>query len=305
LAIKGVFEANQSKGKHIITVCTEHKAVLDTCQHLEKYGAELSILEVDKQGKIDISALEAAIRPQTILVSAMVANNETGVLHPLQEIAEICQKYKILFHTDATQAIGKMNINVNTTPIDLLSLSGHKIYAPKGVGVLYIRQKTPLTAQQDGGKHERNRRSGTLNVTGIVGIGHACQIAQEVMFEENQRLKALRDKLENEIMSQLPDCQINGDIMQRLPNITNISFGGLDGEQLLMRLNQIAISNGSACNSASTEPSYVLKALCIDDDLAYSSIRFSVGRFTTETEINKAIRHITETAEKMKEFGSL
>lgn len=300
LAIKGVFEANKHKGNHIITVATEHKAVLDTCQHLEKLGAEITYLAVDSKGNIDLQKLEEAIKPSTILVSIMAANNEIGVLHPVKEIAKICKQNNVLFHTDATQAIGKTAINVEDLNVDLLSFSGHKIYAPKGVGVLYARKKTPIVAQQDGGRHERNMRSGTLNVTGIIGIGKACEIAQQEMLAEAERLKVLRDKLESEILSQIADCQVNGNTETRLPHITNIAFGGVDGEDLLMSLNKIAVSNGSACNSASTEPSYVLKALNLDDNLAYSSVRFSLGKYTTEQDIEIAIKHVVEVVNKCR-----
>lgn len=300
LAIKGVFEANKHKGNHIITVSTEHKAVLDTCHHLEKLGAEITYLEVDSKGNLDLQKLEKAITSTTILVSTMAANNEIGVLHPIKKIATICKQKNILFHTDATQAVGKIAFDVEDWNIDLLSFSGHKIYAPKGVGVLYARKKTPIVAQQDGGQHERNMRSGTLNVIGIVGIGKACEIAQQEMLSDARRLRELRDKLENGILSQIADCQVNGDTENRLPNITNIAFGGVDGEDLLMSLNKIAVSNGSACNSASTEPSYVLKALNLDDNLAYSSVRFSLGKYTTEQDIDIAIKHVVEVMNKCR-----
>lgn len=300
LAIKGVFEANKHKGNHIITVSTEHKAVLDTCHHLEKLGVEITYLEVDSKGNLDLQKLEKAITSSTILVSVMVANNEIGVLHPIKEISTICKEKNILFHTDATQAIGKITVDVENWNVDLLSFSGHKIYAPKGVGVLYARKKTPIVAQQDGGRHERNMRSGTLNVTGIVGIGKACEIAQQEILSDARRLRELRDKLENRILSQIADCQVNGDTENRLPNITNIAFGGVDGEDLLMSLNKIAVSNGSACNSASTEPSYVLKALNLDDNLAYSSVRFSLGKYTTEQDIDIAIKHVVEVVNKCR-----
>lgn len=300
LAIKGVFEANKHKGNHIITVSTEHKAVLDTCHHLEKLGAEITYLEVDSKGNLDLQKLEKAITSTTILVSAMAANNEIGVLHPIKEIATICKQKNILFHTDATQVVEKITVDVEDWNVDLLSFSGHKIYAPKGVGVLYARKKTPIVAQQDGGRHERNMRSGTLNVTGIVGIGKACEIAQQEMLSDARKLRELRDKLENGILSQIADCQVNGDAENRLPNITNIAFGGVDGEDLLMSLNKIAVSNGSACNSASTEPSYVLKALNLDDNLAYSSVRFSLGKYTTEQDIDIAIKHVVEVVNKCR-----
>ncbi len=296
LAIKGIFEANSGKGNHIITIKTEHKAVLDTCAHLQRKGAELTYLEVDSKGRFSLENLEKAIRPNTILISVMAANNEIGNINPIGEIAKIAHKHKVLFHTDATQAIGKIPINVLEQDIDLLSFSGHKIYGPKGVGALYVHKNLKLIAQQDGGMHERGLRSGTLNVPGIVGLGEACEIAQKEMITEATRLANLRNQLEKGILENVPNTQINGDTKNRLPNTTNINFGRIDGEQLLMSLNEIALSNGSACNSASTKPSYVLKAMGLDDDLAFSSIRFSLGRLTEETDIELAIRHIRERA---------
>ena len=300
LAIKGVYEASAKKGNHIITVETEHKAVLDTCQHLEKSGAEVTYLPVDAEGNIDLGMLENSIRPTTILISVMAANNEIGVLYPLKAIAEIAHKHHILFHTDATQAVGKLPIDVIADQIDLLSLSAHKLYGPKGVGALYIRKKLNIIAQQDGGKHERGLRSGTLNVAGIVGLGNACEICQQIMTEEAIRLGGLRDSLEKGILEAIPEARVNGTTAHRLPNTSNICFGKIDGEQLLMSLNEIAVSNGSACNSASTEPSYVLKALGLDDDSAYGSIRFSLGRMTTQEDVDLAIRHIAEVVQRMK-----
>jgi cysteine desulfurase len=299
LAIKGVFETFSQKGNHIITVKTEHKAVLDTCQHLEKLGADVTYLEVDAEGNISLENLEKAIKKETILISVMAANNETGVIYPIKQIAEIAHRHDVLFHSDATQAVGKMQINVIEDEIDLLNFSGHKLYGPKGVGVLYLRKKLSIIAQQDGGKHERGMRSGTLNVTGIVGLGEAAEICQNSMSEEAERLSNLRNKLENGILEKLPNTKINGNIAQRLPNTTNICFGKIDGEQLLMNLNKIAVSNGSACNSASTEPSYVLKAMGLDDESAYNSVRFSLGRMTQESDIELAIEHVLNVVEKM------
>jgi cysteine desulfurase len=299
LAIKGVFETFSQKGNHIITVKTEHKAVLDTCQHLEKLGADVTYLEVDAEGNISLENLEKAIKKETILISVMAANNETGVIYPIKQIAEIAHRHDVLFHSDATQAVGKMQINVIEDEIDLLNFSGHKLYGPKGVGVLYLRKKLSIIAQQDGGKHERGMRSGTLNVTGIVGLGEAAEICQNSMSEEADRLSNLRNKLENGILEKLPNTKINGNIAQRLPNTTNICFGKIDGEQLLMNLNKIAVSNGSACNSASTEPSYVLKAMGLDDESAYNSVRFSLGRMTQESDIELAIEHVLNVVEKM------
>lgn len=307
LAIKGIFEVSQLADNHIITVKTEHKAVLDTCAHLEKKGAEITYLNVDAKGNISLDELEKAIRPNTILISVISANNEIGNINLIKEIAEIAHQHNVLFHTDATQAIGKIPINVVEKGIDLLSLSGHKLYGPKGVGALFVRKNLKLIAQQDGGMHERGLRSGTLNVPGIVGLGEACEIAQKEMNEEAIRLSALRDKLEEGILENVPNTQINGDPNNRLPNTTNINFGRIDGEQLLMSLNEIAVSNGSACNSASTKPSYVLKAMGLDDDLAFSSIRFSLGRITVDKDIDLAIRHVREKAPQppVGEFSSI
>jgi len=299
LAIKGVFETFSQKGNHIITVKTEHKAVLDTCQHLEKLGADLTYLEVDAEGNVSLENLEKAIKKETILISVMAANNETGVIYQIKQIAEIAHRHGVLFHSDATQAVGKMHMNVIEDKIDLLNFSGHKLYGPKGAGVLYIRKKLNIIAQQDGGNHERGMRSGTLNVTGIVGLGEAAEICQNSMSEEAARLSDLRNKLENGILEKLPLAKINGNVAQRLPNTTNICFGKIDGEQLLMNLNEIAVSNGSACNSASTEPSYVLKAMGLDDESAYNSVRFSLGRMTQESDIDLAIKHVLNVVEKM------
>lgn len=300
LAIKGVFEAFRYKGNHIITVKTEHKAVLDTCQHLEKLGAEVTYLDVDVEGNISLENLEKAIKKETILISVMAANNETGVLYPIKQIARIAHQHGVLFHSDATQAVGKIPINVLEDEIDLLNFSGHKLYGPKGVGTLYIRKKLNIIAQQDGGKHERGMRSGTLNVAGIVGLGEAAQLCQQEINSEATRLSELRNKLETGILEQIPAAKLNGNPQNRLPNTTNISFGKIDGEQLLMNLNEIAVSNGSACNSASTEPSYVLKAMGLDDESAYSSVRFSLGKMTQESDIDLAIEHIVSVVAKMK-----
>lgn len=300
LAIKGTFEALRHRGNHIITVKTEHKAVLDTCQHLEKMGAEITYLEVDSAGNISLENLEKTIKKETILLSCMAANNETGVIFPVKEIAQIAHRHNVLFHSDATQIIGKIPFDVIENEIDLLSFSGHKIYGPKGIGVLFVRKKSPIIAQQDGGKHERGMRSGTLNVAGIVGMGQAAEICQRIMVDESIRLSNLRDKLEQGILKSISNTQINGDLRHRLPNTSNISFGKIDGEQLLMNLNEIAVSNGSACNSASTEPSYVLKAMGLDDDLAYGSVRFSLGKLTQESDIVTTINHVTEVVKKMR-----
>lgn len=305
LAIKGVFEAFRQKGNHIITVKTEHKAVLDTCQHLEKlgeypFGAEVTYLDVDVEGNISLENLEKAIKKETILISVMAANNETGVLYPIKQIARVAHQHGVLFHSDATQAVGKIPINVLEDEIDLLNFSGHKLYGPKGVGALYIRKKLNIIAQQDGGKHERGMRSGTLNVAGIVGLGEAAQLCQQEINSEATRLSELRNKLETGILEQIPSAKLNGNPQNRLTNTTNISFGKIDGEQLLMSLNEIAVSNGSACNSASIEPSYVLKAMGLDDESAYSSVRFSLGRMTQEHDIDLAISHVVSVVAKMK-----
>ena len=300
LALKGVWEASpQREPGHIITVSTEHKAVLDTGEHLARLGAEVTYLQPDADGLITADQVEAAIQPNTVLVSVMAANNETGVLQPIQAIGEMAHKHSVLFHTDATQAIGKIPFSFADGTIDLLSLSGHKFYGPKGVGALLVRNGVRLSAQQDGGRHERGRRSGTLNVPGIVGMGEAAQLAQHQLPAEATRLAALRDQLETGILFQLPNATINGSRQHRLPNTTNICFAGVDGELLLLLLSELAVSNGSACTSASTDPSHVLKAMGLSDDLAYSSIRFSLGRFTTEAEVEAAIRHVTTVVGKL------
>lgn len=299
LALKGVWEANRQKGNHIITVTTEHKAVLDTCEHLARQGAEITYLQPDKEGLITADQVEKAITPATLLVSVMAANNETGVLQPIQAIGEIAHKHGAFFHTDATQAVGKIPLSFTNSPIDLLSLSGHKLYGPKGVGALIVRKHVLLSAQQDGGRHERGRRSGTLNVPGIVGLGEAAHLAQRQLSAEVARMTALRDQLETGILVQLPNASINGSRQFRLPNTTNICFAGIDGELLLLSMNELAVSNGSACTSASTDPSHVLKAMGLSDDLAYSSVRFSLGRFTTEAEIIAAIRHIVSVVNRL------
>lgn len=301
LALKGAFEAQGHQRNHIITVQTEHKAVLDTCLHLEKLGAEVTYLQPDSEGLITVEQVEAALRPNTLLVSVMVANNEIGVIQPIREIATLTRQRGILFHTDATQAVGKISLNLAETPIDLLSLSAHKLYGPKGVGALIVCNKTALVAQQDGGRHERNRRSGTLNVPGIVGVGKACELAAvETQWTANSRMRSLRDQLETGILQNIPGTQVNGSREHRLPNTTNISFERIEGELLLMSLSEIAVSNGSACNSASTDPSYVLKALGVSDELAYASVRFSLGRFTTEDDIDVAVRHVTAVVRKLQ-----
>ncbi|NID08604.1 cysteine desulfurase family protein [Fibrivirga algicola] len=304
LALKGVFEANTHRGNHIITVATEHKAVLDTCQHLEQLGAEVTYLPPGADGLISVEQVAAALRPDTILISVMLANNETGVIQPLADIAALAKQHNSLVHTDATQAVGKLPINLADLPVDLLSFSGHKFYAPKGIGGLFVRQKTRLVAQQDGGRHERGRRSGTLNVPGIVAMGQAAELAQTLLVDESSRLTQLRDRLEAGILAQLPGVQVTGSKSHRLPNTTNLAFAQVDGEALLMSLNDIAVSNGSACTAASTDPSHVLKAMGLPDDLAYSSVRFSLGRFTTETDIEQAIQQVVQVVSRLRNVVS-
>ncbi len=308
LAIKGVFDMYASKGNHIITCTTEHKAVLDTCKHIEKSGGEVTYLPVDSDGLIDLNALEAAIKPTTILIAIMYANNETGVVMPVREISAIAKKHGVLFFTDATQAVGKIPVDILKDGIDILTFTGHKMYGPKGIGALYVRRKNPrvkVTAQMDGGGHERGMRSGTLNVPGIVGFGKACELCMQEMDAEARRLSVLRDKLETSLL-QLEEAYVNGSKQHRLPHVANISFKYVEGEGLMMGFNKnIALSSGSACTSASLEPSYVLKALGLGDDLAHSSLRFGLGRFTTEEQIDYTIKHVSETVTKLREMSPL
>ena len=308
LGIKGVYEMYASKGNHIITCTTEHKAVLDTCKHLEKLGAEVTYLEVQPDGLIDLKELEAAMRPTTILVAIMYANNEIGVLQPVKEISAIAKKHGALFFTDAVQAVGKIPVDVNADGIDLMAFTAHKMYGPKGVGALYVRRKNPrvkVTAQLDGGGHERGMRSGTLNVPGIVGFGKACELARLEMASDTERISKLRDKLEN-ALKQIDESYVNGNPAHRLPHVSNISFKYVEGEGLMMGFNKdIALSSGSACTSASLEPSYVLKALGLGDDLAHSSLRFGLGRYTTEEQIDYTITAVTDTVLKLREMSPL
>ncbi|MDE3251402.1 MAG: IscS subfamily cysteine desulfurase [Bacteroidota bacterium] len=308
LGIKGVFEMYASKGNHIITCTTEHKAVLDTCKHLERMGGEVTYLEVKADGLIDLKELEAAIKPTTILIALMYANNEIGVIQPIREISAIARKHGVLFFSDATQAVGKIPVDVNKDGIDIMAFTGHKMYGPKGIGALYVRRKNPrvkVTAQMDGGGHERGMRSGTLNVPGIVGFGKACELARLEMAEDAARLSKLRDKLENALL-QLEEAYVNGNREHRLPHVTNISFKYVEGEGLLMGFNKnIALSSGSACTSASLEPSYVLKALGLGDDLAHSSLRFGLGRFTTEEQIDYTIKAVSDTVLKLRDMSPL
>lgn len=308
LAIKGVYEMYASKGNHIITATTEHKAVLDTCKHIEKTGGEVTYLQVKRDGLIDLKELEAAIKPTTILIAIMYANNEIGTIQPIREISAIAKKHGVLFFSDAVQAVGKIPVDVNKDGIDLMAFTAHKMYGPKGIGALYVRRKNPrvkVTAQMDGGGHERGMRSGTLNVPGIVGFGKACELCRLEMESDTKKISILRDKLETELMK-LEEAYINGSTEHRLPHVTNISFKHVEGEGLLMGFNKnIALSSGSACTSASLEPSYVLKALGLGDDLAHSSLRFGLGRFTTEEQIDYTVKAISETVLKLRDMSPL
>ena len=308
LAIKGVYEMYASKGNHIITCTTEHKAVLDTCKHIEKIGGQVTYLQVKEDGLIDLKELENAITDKTILITIMWGNNEIGVLQPVREISKIARKHGVLFFTDGTQAVGKIAVDVNADGIDLMAFSAHKMYGPKGVGALYVRRKNPrvkVTAQMDGGGHERGMRSGTLNVPGIVGFGKACEIAMNEMESEAKRLSVMRDRLEAGLM-ELEESYVNGNREHRLPHVTNISFKYVEGEGLMMGFNKdIALSSGSACTSASLEPSYVLKALGLGDDLAHSSLRFGLGRFTTDEQIDFTVNAIKNTVLKLREMSPL
>jgi cysteine desulfurase len=304
LAIKGVAQMYREKGNHIITAATEHKAVLDTCKHLEKDGFRVTYLPVKGDGGVDLDMLRDAITDKTILVSIMYANNEIGFIQPIAEIGKICKAKGVLFHTDGVQAVGKIPVNVIADNIDLMSITAHKLYGPKGVGALYVRRKAPrvqLTAQMDGGGHERGMRSGTLNVPGIVGLGEACAIAQREMPEEMARHRALRDRLLARL-STIEESYINGSMENRLPHNLNISFAYVEGESLLMGINEIAVSSGSACTSATLEPSYVLG---LGDDLAHTSIRFGIGRFTTEEEIDYVANKMIEVVDKLRELSPL
>jgi len=307
LAIKGVFEMYKEKGNHIITAKTEHKAVLDACKHIEKLGGEVTYLSVKEDGLIDLAELEAAMKPTTILVAIMYANNEIGVIQPVKEISAIAKKHGALFFTDAVQAVGKTPVDVIADGIDLLAFSAHKMYGPKGVGALYVRRKNPrvkVTAQMDGGGHERGMRSGTLNVPGIVGFGKACEICTNEMESDAKRIGKMRDHLESELLT-LEESYLNGNKEHRLPHVANISFKFVEGEGLLMGVKDIALSSGSACTSASLEPAYVLKALGLDDELAHSSLRFGLGRFTTDEEIEYTINQVKEAVTKLREMSPL
>jgi len=308
LAIKGVAQMYAERGNHIITAASEHKAVLDTCKHLEKDGCRVTYLPLQQDGLVDLDMLKESITDKTILVSIMYANNEIGVVQPIREIGKLCKERGVLFHTDAVQAAGKIPVNVMADNIDLASISGHKFYGPKGVGALYVRRKSPrvqLTAQMDGGQHERGMRSGTLNVPGIVGLGAAAEISHREMPEETVRLKAMRDSLKDQIFGELDEVFINGSWEHRLPHNLNISFAYVEGESMLMGINDIAVSSGSACTSATLEPSYVLKALGLGDDLAHSSIRFGIGRFNSQEEVDYTAKRVIEVVKKLRELSPL
>lgn len=306
LAIKGVAQAYREKGNHVVTCVTEHKAVLDSCKVLEKSGFEVSYLPVPSDGIVDLQRVRDALTDKTILVSIMAANNEIGTIQPIKEIGRLAKEKGILFHTDATQAVGKIPLNVEDMSIDLLSLTAHKMYGPKGIGALYVRSTKPrvkITPIIDGGGHERGMRSGTLNVPGVVGLGKACELAQREMGAEGERLTALRERLKTGIFEQLEDVRINGDAVRRLPGNLNLSFAYVEGESLMMGLKEIAVSTGSACTSASLEPSYVLKAIGLEDSLAHASIRFGLGRFNTADEIDYTIRRVAEEVRRLREIS--
>jgi len=308
LMIKGVAEMYREKGNHIITQAIEHKAVLDTCKRLEKYGYEVTYLPVQKDGRVDPEDVRKAITPKTILITIMYANNEIGVINPIAEIGKIAKEHGIIFAVDGVQAVGKIPVDVQKDNIDLLSISAHKIYGPKGVGALYVRRRNPrvqLSAIIDGGGHERGMRSGTLNVTGIAGLGKACEIAQQDMPKEAERMRSLRDRLRKGLEAKLDEVFINGSMEHRLPNNLNMSFAYVEGESLLMGINDIAVSSGSACTSATLEPSYVLKALGVGEDLAHTSIRFGLGRFNTEEEVDYVVDKLTQVVTKLRELSPL
>jgi cysteine desulfurase len=308
LAIKGVAEMYKEKGNHIITAVTEHKAVLDTCKRLEKYGYRVTYLPVKPDGLVDLDQLKAAFTDKTILVTIMAANNEIGVLQPVEEIGKLCRERGVLFHSDAVQALGKVPLDVNKMNLDLVSLTAHKLYGPKGCGALYVRRRNPrvqISAIIDGGGHERGMRSGTLNVPGIVGFGKACELARLEMPEESCRIAGLRNRLKDKLTSALDQVFINGSMEHRLPGNLNISFLYVEGESLLMGINDVAVSSGSACTSATLEPSYVLKSLGLGDDVAHSSIRFGIGRFNTEAEVDYVASRLIEVVSKLRELSPL
>ena len=307
LALKGVARFYQDKKNHIITPVTEHKCVLDTCRHLEQEGFEITYLPVQPNGLIDLDELKAAITERTVLVSVMGVNNEIGVVQPLAEIGAMCREHKVFFHSDCAQAVGKMPLDVNEMNIDLMSISGHKFYGPKGIGALYVRRKprVRLKALIDGGGQERGMRSGTLPAPLCVGFGEACEIAEAEMGADNERMRRLSDRLYKGVVEAIPDVFVNGDLDQRVPGNLNLSFAYVEGESLLMAIRDLAVSSGSACTSASLEPSYVLRALGVDVELAHTSIRFGIGRFTTEDEIDYAIATICEHVGRLREMSPL
>lgn len=308
LALKGVAEMYAAKGKHVVTSLAEHKAVLDTCKHLEKLGYEVTYLKPDKSARISAEQVRAAIRPDTLLVALMWANNEVGTLNPIREIGALCHAQGTLFFSDATQAVGKVPVDVEADHVDILCLSAHKLYGPKGVGALYVRRKNPrvrLTAQIDGGGHERGMRSGTLNVPGIVGLGKACEIARAELLAESTRCSALRDHLQRRIETELGFVELNGHPTERLPGNLNLSFHFVEGESLIMGISDIAVSSGSACTSASLEPSHVLRAMDVGEDLAHSSIRFGIGRFTTREEVDYAADAVVKAVRRLREMSPL
>ena len=307
LAIKGVAHFYKDKGKHLITVKTEHKAVLDSMRHLETEGFEVTYKDVEENGLLDLAKLEAAIRPDTTLVSVMAVNNEIGVIQDIAAIGEMCRRHGVLYHCDATQAVGKMDLDTEKLKIDLMSLSGHKVYGPKGIGALYVRRKprVRIEPQIHGGGHERGMRSGTLPTHQIVGMGEAYRLARLEQAEEIKRIAALRDRLKDGIEKNIPEIVINGDMEHRVCSNLNVSFNFIEGESLMMAVKDLAVSSGSACTSASLEPSYVLKSLGRSDELAHSSIRFTLGRFTTEEEIDFAVKLLTEKVAKLRELSPL
>ena len=308
LAIKGVVEMYRDKGNHIITAAIEHKAVLDTCQYLQGQGCQVTVLPVDEHGLVTAEQVESAITDRTVLVTIMTANNEIGTIHPVGQIGRVCKRRGVLFHSDATQAFGKIATDVEAMGVDLLSLSGHKMYGPKGVGALYVRRRNPrvrLAAQMHGGGHERGMRSGTLNVPGIVGLGAAAQFAQREMPQESKRIAGLRDRLGQGIAARVDHVRLNGHPTQRLANTLNLSFAYVEGESLMMKFKDLAVSSGSACTSASLEPSYVLRALGVSDELAHSSIRFSLGRFNTVEQIDYAVAKVAEAVAELRQLSPL
>jgi cysteine desulfurase len=308
LMIKGVAEMYREKGNHIITQAIEHKAVLDTCKRLEKYGYEVTYLPVQRDGRVNPDDVRKAITPKTILITIMYANNEIGIINPIAEIGKIAKEHGIIFAVDGVQAVGKIPVDVQKDNIDLLSISAHKIYGPKGVGALYVRRRNPrlqLSSIIDGGGHERGMRSGTLNVTGIIGLGKACELAQQEMPEESKKMRALRDRLRAGLEAKLDEVYINGSMEHRLPNNLNMSFAYVEGESLLMGINDVAVSSGSACTSATLEPSYVLKALGVGEDLAHTSIRFGLGRFNTEEEVDYVTEKMVQVVTKLRELSPL